>query len=770
MYKEIILAAWLHDVGKFAQRADVEQYYSKDMEGQLCKLQKGGWYSHKHVLYTEGFLQSMKDVLPGELNTAEVIRLAASHHNPSSYHEWLIAHGDRLSSGTDRRDVLPDKAEETPARFYEKPLTHLLSTLHLKEAAQAKRAYSPLKALEEDAILAVTHSKVSKEQYRVLWDQFERDFLALKGLAYPEFMLALDTLLEQYFWCIPSATNDDSDISLYQHSKTTAAFAGALYRYHEARQMETPEALDHDEPKFLFINGDMSGIQKYIFDLKGMGENANLLRARSFELWALSEIMAEHVAAQCNVSREHIVTLAGGKFLLLVPNTDEVRKLVPELRLTLERYVIDEFVGKLAFVLSDGVPASYADVRKEGIQKLLNKIAYAAECAKQRKMQAALMADGQVLGSLYDNLPWKNGECTCCETMPNEFAGNDGNLCRNCADLIDIGRDLLRANKIILKPETLSHFGLMLKIIKRDDLSFGSFINEFKPRYPLMFLPYVAPWKDEARGELKTFEEIADTSVGANKLAMFKADIDNLGLMFTSSMGEGKDNRMSFSRYAQLSRHLHYFFSAYYAQFVRNNPEYTEKIYTVFSGGDDLCVLGAWDTVMWFAADFRKELDRLTNTNPSITLSGGIALASSSLPVRNIAEEANAALDEAKKRIVKGSLVKDGISVFGVTVGWDEYKKYLEYGEQIVQYMKEDKLSSSVVYQMIDLANRAKSVKQGNLRDLVWVSNFNYMVVRNIKDKTVREWFMQLGTTDAIEKSRIAVSYALYKQRKNKEN
>jgi hypothetical protein len=84
--------------------------------------------------------------------------------------------------------------------------------------------------------------------------------------------------------------------------------------------------------------------------------------------------------------------------------------------------------------------------------------------------------------------------------------------------------------------------------------------------------------------------------------------------------------------------------------------------------------------------------------------------------------------------------------------------------------MDEHKLSSGVVYRMIDLANRAKSVRQGNLCDLVWMSNFRYMVARNIRDKAVRELFMQFGTTETIEKSRIAVSYALYKQRKNKED
>jgi CRISPR-associated protein Csm1 len=251
---------------------------------------------------------------------------------------------------------------------------------------------------------------------------------------------------------------------------------------------------------------------------------------------------------------------------------------------------------------------------------------------------------------------------------------------------------------------------------------------------------------------------------------MFKADIDNLGLVFTSSMGEGKNNRMSFSRYAQLSRHLHYFFSAYYAQFVRNNPEYNEKIYTVFSGGDDLCVLGAWDTVMRFAADFRKELDKFTNSNPSITLSGGIVLTSSSLPVRNIAEEAETALEEAKKRIVNGVLVKDGVSVFGVTVGWNEYKECLSDAKKIIQHLDSGKLTTGVVYKMIDFANRAKNVKEGKLRDLLWISNFKYMISRNIKDETVRTWFSGFGIPGNIEKSRIAVSYALYARRNKKED
>jgi CRISPR-associated protein Csm1 len=783
VYNEIVLAAWLHDVGKFAQRAGMEQYCSMELEGYLGKLQKGDWYSHKHVLYTEGFLQAVKDCLPDEVRTAEVINLSAAHHNPSTYGEWLIAQGDRLSSGSDRCKILQTNhwKEWEDAKFYEKPLVHLISTLSI-DKRDAKIAYTPLAVMEKEAILAKDEKniKIDKEQYKKLWQDFEKGFRALKGLKYTQFMQALDTLLERYTWCIPSSTIDDRDVSLYQHAKTTATFAGTLFRYHEAMQTETIDALESaTDEKFLFINGDMSGIQKYIFDLKDASQNAKLLRARSFQLWALSEILAEYLAVRLKGSRENIITSAGGKFLLVVANTPENKGLIPKLRLELETWFINEFAGKLLFILSDGISAGNADVQKTKMQTLLNKIGTDAERAKQRKMQAYLDNNGQVLESYYQDLQ-ENGECAYCGVLPGVRPVDDDSdkkICRHCADLAEIGRKLLHANKIVLKTEKLLSseniasipFTDMIAVRTKEESSFGYTINDYKAGYPLMFLPYVAPWEDEQRGILKTFEDIAKLSTGNQKLAMFKADIDNLGLVFSSSLGE---DRVSFSRYAQLSRQLHYFFSGYYADFVTQNAKYRDKIYTVFSGGDDLCVLGAWDAVLHFAAAFRKELAKFTNYNPSITLSGGIALANPGLPVRNIAEEAEAALEMAKKHSRKdGNIVKNAICAFSVTVSWDEYDRCLENAQKIVEYMKGGQLTTGVVYKMIDFANRAANVKnKGSLRDMIWMSNFKYVVARNIKDEKVKEWFSGLGTTENIEKSRIAVSYALYANRKNKED
>jgi CRISPR-associated protein Csm1 len=747
-YKEIVLAAWLHDIGKFAQRA-----------GEQCP---------KDVVYTEFFLQKVKDCLPDDVRAAEVIRLASAHHNPSAYDEWIIAHGDRLSSGSDRCNILLEQKncdDEIPAKFYEKPLIHLISSLRLKEKPTSVNGYSPLKPMEGNAIFASVNAKVSKQEYQELWQKFKQDFEELKGLQYKDFIRSLDTLMERYCWCIPSSTIQDTDISLYQHSKTTAAFAGTLYLYHKEHNTETESALGiRDEKAFLFIQGDISGIQNYIFDLKTTSNNAKLLRARSFQVWALSEIIAEYLTGEFGVSRENIISSAGGKFLLLVPNVPQAAKKLPALRLEIEKFFLREFAGKITFVLSDGIPASGSDVQKGNMQKLLNLIGKKGEEAKQRKMQAVLREYGPELSELYDRLQ-ERGECEYCETLPADKTRDGKKICTNCDKLIDIGGRLMKTDKIILKTDTLSRFDEMVKLLKHDDPQFG-YLTEYQAGFPLMSLPYAAPVKDN---NLCTFEEIADKAEGSNKLAMFKADIDNLGLVFTSSWGAGKDNRISFSRYAQLSRQLHYFFSAYVSGFIiKNHSEYQEKIYTVFSGGDDLCILGAWDAVMRFAADFRNKFDAFTNNNPSVTLSGGIALADPRLPVRFIAAEAEEALEEAKGRKDKNS-----ISVFGVTVCWKKYGQSLKDGETIFEYMNSNKVSSAVVYKMIDFANRAQAVKAGKLRDLLWMSNYRYIITRNIEAqyKETLDFFNQFGVSpEAMEQSRIAVSYALYKNRKGKEN
>ena len=773
--EEIVIAAWLHDVGKFAQRADVSELYDKNLEGQYCKTTKYFGYSHQHVVYTEGFINRYKLVLPESVNWEHVKNLAANHHNPSSYYDWIIAEADRLSSGSDRCNILGEMEykDEEKLKFYQKPMLHILSTLKLEEKEEAQKAYCKMLCLENDAVLSSSNYQTSKEEYRKLWDDFVKGFEKLQNLSFDNFMLALNSLLERYWWCIPSATNSDVDISLYQHAKTTAAFAVALYKYHGEMNLETESSLKrYDEKKFLFINGDISGIQKYIFDLKSTKDNAKLLRAKSFQLWAMGEILSQYIVKQFGVSYANIMTSAGGKFIILLQNTENTKNLLPKIRLKIEKYFLNEFAGKLAVIISDGQEASCNDLQKENVQKLINKIGDKADIAKSKKMQMVLKEQGSVLEEFYDDLQ-KNGECPKCGVFAASSPEGevDERECISCKKLTDIGRKLVQSAKVVLKTDKLCHFSQMINLDQ--DCEFSYSINEYKAGRPLMYLPYVAPKKEDE--DLLTFEEIANLSVGNKKLVMFKADIDNLGLVFSQSLGK----RMSFSRYADLSHLMHYFFSSFYAWFVENRQDqngnfYKERIYTVFSGGDDLCILGSWDTVMQFALDFRKALAQFTNNNPSVTISGGVALVNPNVPVRNIADEAEELLEKSKAKDGKNA-----ITVFGTTVSWDEYENCLQDGKFLQEQLEKGKLSTGVVYKFLDFANRAEKTlgKNGiadvselvnaNMKDRIWKSNMIYIVSRNVtKDEQIKKKLLSFGSTpQSMINSRIAVSYALYTQR-----
>lgn len=460
----------------------------------------------------------------------------------------------------------------------------------------------------------------------------------------------------------------------------------------------------------------------------------------------------------------------------MLHNTDKTAAHIEALQEHLESYFLKEFAGKLFFILSNGVELSAADMDTAHILHSINEVGYNAEECKQRKMQKALTKHGAVFTALYDDLQ-KNGECAFCGVHPAAGFDGDKPICKHCDSLKKIGERLVKTDSVVFHSERLhdmAPFEQLVEVLhgKQQSSTDPHAIpyNTFHAGFPRINLPYTAP--KEKDGTIKMFEDIVRDSTGNRKLAMFKADIDNLGLIFTSSLG----TRLSLARYAEMSRILHYFFSTYYAYFVENHPAYKNKIYTVFSGGDDLCVLGAWDIILHFAYDFRQELQKLTNNNPSVTLSGGIVLAASSLPVRNIAEAAEEQLELSKdfngEQTGQGSLImKNAVTVFNTSVSWEDFHTYLGYGEQLVQYMAEAKLGTAPVYKLIGFANREKQVRSGNIREMVWRSNFRYTVARTIKDEDaeLKNLFLSFGTADSILKARIAASYALYANRTSTE-
>mgnify|MGYP003297782556 CR=1 FL=1 len=104
-----------------------------------------------------------------------------------------------------------------------------------------------------------------------------------------------------------------------------------------------------------------------------------------------------------------------------------------------------------------------------------------------------------------------------------------------------------------------------------------------------------------------TLEELADGSDGVERLAIYRADVDNLGNAFVLGFLDSKTgkNKASLSRTAVLSKHLSIFFKYYINQLLEGL-----EVAVVYAGGDDLFILGAWSDVLQAALKLQQELNK----------------------------------------------------------------------------------------------------------------------------------------------------------------
>lgn len=78
----------------------------------------------------------------------------------------------------------------------------------------------------------------------------------------------------------------------------------------------------------------------------------------------------------------------------------------------------------------------------------------------------------------------------------------------------------------------------------------------------------------------------------------------------------------------------------------------------MYSGGDDLFLVGAWDDLMGFAVDLKRVFS--VYTNGKLTFSAGLGLYSSTYPISRMAE-VTGELEE----LAKNSPGKNSIALFG---------------------------------------------------------------------------------------------------------
>ncbi len=782
--KILVLSALLHDIGKFAQRA--KRPYSKTLQGEYLPVFDGK-YSHWHALYSDYFIENDLP-LPGELEEfrSQIARTASTHHRPveNNLMDMCVSIADRLSSGADR---IHSTDEESKAGFRESRLISIFDEIELLNhqfEPPGKYFYKlvPLD-IKDDVVFPVKDAATGPaKEYQVLFDQFHNELgkINIKN-GFTPFMENLISLLERFTWAIPSSSYKTiSDIPLFDHSFSTAGIAQALFLYH--KETGTVPSFSDDEKKFILVSGDLSGIQKYIFGISHSTSRgvSKIFRARSFFIQAVVQSAILEIENRFNIHSVCRLMNSGGKFILLLPNIDSVKQELEKIDHEIQVWFRQKFKGTLTLPLAWSTDMSQQDFEMNRFTIKLDEANEALGTAKLQKLHKTFKNYGNVIDHDYEE--FEGGNCALCERNASDEKAseiysskekNDLPVCRDCADQITyIGKNLPNSKYLVYSREgKIPLFGqVYLSIENKKLFNFNdcfrveTLINE--PGYVrariARHLPSISTeeLKNQALFSLfekeegfhdmirplennsdsfvpKTFSMIADKSrkqlgdgklTGRPLLGFLKADVDNLGLIFST----GLSKNISMARIASLSRMINFFFTDYIVSLLENDfPD----IYVVFSGGDDLFLIGPWNQTINFALKMRSKFSEFCAMNPDITLSCGILTTKSRLPVRKAVYIAEEYLEKAKN-VKSGKRVKDSVCFLETPLSWKEFENLMRLGKKFDKALEEKDrtlFSNSFLYRLLTYHKMYLNFAgKGDIKSGRYLSHAHYDIGRNI--------------------------------------
>ena len=823
--EEIAIAALLHDIGKFYQRAcgSTENMPQEVLNRASIILPTfDGRSSHWHALWSDSFFEEYVDKhpFPKNLDRKKIRDCAVFHHAPdkaenmptlqTSAFSWIITEADRIASGMERKEKDIDGDSDPSGVGRDKYRKTCLANIFSKvtdivEKDAVKYKFQKLGTfLTDDFVpaLDVGTDAQMPSLYDDLWEEFAKEYVQMAQKCHSKTELFYDGiigLLEKYTWAIPSSTIDEPDVSLYDHAMAASAVAACLFAHHEFKNnFDDLDAIKNREtPKLRFIIGDLSGIQKSLFTLASEGARGlpKLLRGRSLRMQLIVQTAAKRILKTLNLPPTCILQNAGGRFVILAPFTDNDKQnaLIDELRQEFDEFLRDQYHGDLILNISLSEPFNAADlIDNNKSTKTLSIISHTAEVAKLNPLRGARSAKWE---QKWDT---QLGICRSCGKRPAFIEDKRANRhqCKACSAETKIGAAYPKAQAIIIDKsnefnasDKLYGFniGLPNSIEGVTTVSGWQFNYDktknfpFGKKYTRAYVPVhnKASINDEKlqkirlengedapeAGDLLTFEEIAAQAKGVKLLAAFKADVDRLGQVFSRGLGKNK----SLARVASLSRMMDVFFNGKLPAILESD---FPNIYTVYAGGDDLLLVGAWNEVLKLATRINYDFAAHVGNNPNITISAGISLFSPNTPITRAAEEAEERLEKAK------SDGRNRIHVFNKSdedaLTWAEFDKIMNDGEKLDEY----KVSNSLLHKLLVIDNmRQRSKTNPNYAD--WKAKLGYLLWRLYPDKgekknnnqEIRKFILDLmgvslDLKNANEKSvRAAIAYAIYLNR-----
>ncbi len=532
----------------------------------------------------------------------------------------------------------------------------------------------------------------------------------------------------------------------------------------------------------------VSGIQSYLYDI--ISKNASkLLKGRSFYLQLLIDALLEEMINEFNLSPCHVVYASGGGFYVLMPEIafSKEGKSFEQFSKTISEKIFDKHGFALSIQMERTKPfdknKTVNDVWDELFRNLSRKkFKRLNDCdALKTAFFSQSVESG---GTLTDERDAITNEEFKANEKPVDYFGKK--VKEITKQQLDLGKDLREAHHWVFaknfhgRATVTDPFGNQHYFKEKNGRNLKTFNKPESFDYPTVFyggnnVPYFKTQKEAdlandkrtngeneshyEEGDVRPFEYIVKEGNLA-RLAVLRMDVDGLGKIFSEDIGEN-NSKKNLCRYAAVSRSLDFFFKGY-LNTLRNTEANEAYVNIIYSGGDDLFIVGKWNNIIVLAEEINSDFNMWSCGN--LTLSGGIVLVPPKFPIMQAARLAGDAEHKAKNHTFKitskvdESLCaeKNAITLFETPLNWEFefplvkklYKnvlpmlvsgdlsmnfvtKIMGYAEMCSQSEKLKKIEEELQKQKsLSDAQRKEYVRLKNLNLLRWRWNMAYNLTR----------------------------------------
>lgn len=613
--------------------------------------------------------------------------------------EIVVEACDNLKSEFSNYDYLIQNAKSILSVSAKKNIGKLNSIFNILDADTKEKEY------------------VTKESPNSYIEKFlsEAEELFLGRDVYDEFFLKnLIGIMEEYMGQISCFDDSNDYIPIYDFQKLKTAIVLCIDSY-----MMEAGRYDEEEKAFLLFEFDLSGIQKFIYTITSK-DALKMLRVRSFFLEILMDDLVDSLLEEFDLSRINLLYAGGGHCYMLLPNISEAKTIIDEVDDRFNRWLLKEYdislylaaayVNVSALVLKNVPEGAY--------DSMFIELGDSLNARKMHRYSAETVTD------LINNS--KSHGMKACKVCNKLFSdASEIELCDTCDALKSISGDILKDDAVfaIVKDES-NKSGIRLSNDRRlisctlsavDDvpgLIRFYYNSETKKHYANGIKIMVGNYSPR---EKTTLEELAQTSKGIKRLGVLRADVDNLGNTFT--------NRITYNsilKTAILSRNLSLFFKSRINKLLEGT-----NTAVVYSGGDDLFLVGAWNEIIDAGIKIRNAFSEYTCEK--LSLSAGIGIYNSKYPINRIAEDTGEYEDRSKLYPNKNA-----VTIMDETYSWDDFDKKVikEKRDELERFFstQEDR-GMSFMYNLLELIRNAE--------DKINLARYAYVLAR--LEPTVKE-------------------------------